>query len=156
MIQRIQTLYLFCAAIVPLILLFIPIGTLSNEMGVYTYSSFSVQIVNTDIVIMSTVYNALLLILSSVLSFITILFFKRRKLQVRIINFNMLAILGALMCMFYLYPQMIFPKNELLAGTILDFNFVMLIVLFTALGLFFAKKAILKDEALVKSTERLR
>ena len=156
MIQRIQTLYLFCAAIVPLILLFIPIGTLSNEIGSFTYSSLNVKIINTDVVIMSTMYNALLLILSSVLSFATILFYKKRKLQVRIINFNMLAILGALLSMFYLYPQILFPKNQVLAGTILDFNFAMLIALFTALGLFFAKKAILKDEALVKSTERLR
>lgn len=156
MIQRIQSIYLLIAAIIPIILLFIPIGTLENSMGFYTYSSFNVKIINTDLAIIGTSYNALLLIVSSILSFATILFYKKRKLQVRIINFNMLAILGALLCMFYLYPQIIFPKNPVLAGTILDFNFAMLIALFSALGLFFAKKAILKDEALVKSTERLR
>jgi len=156
MIQRIQSIYLLIAAIIPVILLFIPIGILESAMGSYSYNSFNVKIINTDVVIIGTSYNALLLILSSILSFATIFFYKKRKLQVRIINFNMLAILGALLSMFYLYPQVIFPKNPVLSGTILDFNFAMLIALFTALGLFFAKRAILKDEALVKSTERLR
>ncbi len=156
MIQRIQSIYLLIAAIIPIILLFIPIGILESTMGSYSYNSFNVKIINTDVVIIGTSYNALLLILSSILSFATIFFYKKRKLQVRIINFNMLAILGALLSMFYLYPQVIFPKNPVLSGTILDFNFAMLIALFTALGLFFAKRAILKDEALVKSTERLR
>lgn len=156
MIQRIQSIYLLIAAIIPIILLFIPIGILESTMGSYSYNSFNVKIINTDVVIIGTSYNALLLILSSILSFATIFFYKKRKLQIRIINFNMLAILGALLSMFYLYPQVIFPKNPVLSGTILDFNFAMLIALFTALGLFFAKRAILKDEALVKSTERLR
>lgn len=156
MIQRIQTIYLFCAALVTFILLFIPIGTLKGAEGFYTYNSFFVKLINTDMTIVTTFYNGLLLILSTILSLVTILFYKKRKLQVRIINFNMLVILGALFSMFYIYPKLIFPKNADLAGTVLDFNFFILISLITAAGLYMAKKSILKDEALVKSTERLR
>lgn len=156
MIQRIQTIYLFCAALVTFILLFIPVGTLKGAEGFYTYNSFFVKLINTDMTIVTTFYNGLLLILSTVLSLVTILFYKKRKLQVRIINFNMLVILGALFSIFYIYPKLIFPKNAILAGTVLDFNFVILISLITAAGLYLAKRAILKDEAIVKSTERLR
>jgi lysylphosphatidylglycerol synthetase-like protein (DUF2156 family) len=136
--------------------LFIPIGTLKGAEGFYTYNSFFVKLINTDLTIVTTFYNGLLLILSTILSLVTILFYKKRKLQVRIINFNMLVILGALFSMFYIYPKFIFAKNTVLAGTVLDFNFVILISLITAAGLYLAKRAILKDEAIVKSTERLR
>lgn len=156
MLQRIQTIYMFCAALVTFILLFIPIGTLKGAEGFYEYNSFFVKVYNTDITIMNTFYNGLILILSTLLSLISIFFYKKRKLQVRIINFNMLVILGALFSMFYIYPKLIFPMHAILAGTVLDFNFMILISLVTALGLYLAKRAILKDEALVRSTERLR
>lgn len=156
MIQRIQSIYLLVAAIIPIILLFIPIGTLVNEIGYYTYTPFSVKVINTDDVIITSVYNALLLILSTLVSLTTILFYKKRKLQVRMINVNMIIILGALFSMFYIYPKMVFSKYQILADSVLDFNSVILITLFTAVGLYLAKRAILKDEALVKSTERLR
>lgn len=156
MIQRIQSIYLLVAAIIPIILLFIPIGTLVNEIGYYTYTPFSVKVINTDDVIITSVYNALLLILSTLLSLTTILFYKKRKLQVRMINVNMIIILGALFSMFYIYPKMVFSKYQILENSVLDFNSVILITLFTAAGLYLAKRAILKDEALVKSTERLR
>jgi cation transport ATPase len=156
MIQRIQSIYLLIAAIIPIILLFIPIGTLINEIGFYTYTPFSVKVINTDDVILTSVYNALLLILSTLVSLTTIFFYKKRKLQVRMININMIIILGALFSMFYIYPKMVFSKYQILADSVLDFNTVILITLFTAVGLYLAKRAILKDEALVKSTERLR
>jgi cytochrome bd-type quinol oxidase subunit 2 len=113
-------------------------------------------VIHTDAKITSTIYNGLLLIGSSLLSLITILFYKKRKLQVRLINVNMIVILAALFCMLIVYPKWIFPSNEFLKGTVLNFNFVLLISLFVAVGLYLAKKAILKDEALVRSTERLR
>lgn len=156
MIQRIQTVYLFVAAIIPVILLFIPIGTLINDIGFYTYTPFNVKVINTDDVIITSVYNALLLILSTLVSIATIFFYKKRKLQVRMINVNMIVILGALFSMFYIYPKMVFSKYQILENATLDFNSAILITLFTAVGLYLAKKAILKDEALVKSTERLR
>lgn len=156
MIQRIQTIYLLVAAIIPIILLFIPIGTLTSELGFYTYTPFNVKWINTNDVIISTVYNALLLMVSTLLSLITILFYKKRKLQIRMININMIVILGALFTMFYIYPKMVFTKYQILENTFLDFNTAILITLFTAAGLYLAKRAILKDEALVKSTERLR
>ena len=78
MIQRIQTIYLFCAALVTFILLFIPIGTLKGAEGFYTYNSFFVKLINTDMTIMTTFYNGLLLILSTLLSLVTILFYKKR------------------------------------------------------------------------------
>ncbi|HNY63737.1 MAG TPA: DUF4293 domain-containing protein [Bacteroidales bacterium] len=156
MIQRIQSIYLLVAGLVTIVLLFIPIGTLTSELGFYTYTPFTVHVINTDLVVAKTYFVAILLSLSSIISFVTIFLYKKRKLQVRLINFNMLVILATLLTMLYIYPKFVFSKISELNNTVLDYNYVILIIALTAMGFYMAKKAILKDEALVRSSERLR
>lgn len=156
MIQRIQSIYLLVAGIVTIVLLFIPIGTLTSELGFYTYTPFTVHVINTDLVVAKTFFVAILLLLSSIISFVTIFLYKKRKLQVRLINFNMLIVLATLLTMLYIYPKFVFTKIQDLNNTVLEYNYVILIIALTAMGFYMAKKAILKDEALVRSSERLR
>jgi len=157
MIQRKQTIYLFFAGLIPLILLFVPFGYLSTEIAYYKYDAFSVHDTTPDkTFVISTIGNALLLIVSSVLSFIVIFLYKKRKIQIKLISVNMLLILLAICTIMYLYPNFIFSKNPTLAGAVLDFNYTILISFVSAIGLYIAKKSIAKDEALIKSTERLR
>ena len=77
-------------------------------------------------------------------------------MQVRLINFNMLIVLATLLTMLYIYPKFVFTKIQDLNNTVLEYNYVILIIALTAMGLYMAKKAIIKDEALVRSSERLR
>jgi hypothetical protein len=157
MIQRKQTLYLFFAGLIPLILLFIPFGHLSTEMAYYQYTAFSVREATPDSTfIVSTVGNALLLIATSALSFITIFLYKNRKMQLKLTSLNMLVILVAICAIMYIYPNVVFPKNPNLANAVVNYNYTILISFISAIGLFLAKKAIAKDEALIRSTERLR
>lgn len=156
MIQRIQSIYLLVAGIVTIVLLFIPIGTLTSELGFYTYTPFTVHVINTDLVVAKTFFVTILLLLSSIISFVTIFLYKKRKLQVRLINFNMLIVLATLLTMLYIYPKFVFTKIPDLNNTVLEYNYVILIIALTAMGLYMAKKAIIKDEALVRSSERLR
>jgi len=157
MIQRKQTLYLFFAGLITTILLFIPLGNISTELAYYKYTAFSVREATPDgTLIMPTIYNALLLIATSALSFITIFLYKKRKLQLQLISFNMLVILCAIFCIMYLYPNLFFNKNQLLTGAKIDYNYTILISFVSAIGLFMAKKAINKDEAMIRSADRLR
>jgi len=156
MIQRIQSIYLLVAGLVTMVLLFIPIGTLTSEIGFYTYTPFTVHVINTDLVVAKTFFVAILLLLSSIISFVTIFLYKKRKLQVRLINLNMLIVLATLLTMLYIYPKFVFTKIQDLNNTVLEYNYVILIIALTAMGLYMAKKAIIKDEALVRSSERLR
>jgi hypothetical protein len=157
MIQRKQTLYLFFAGLIPLILLFIPLGHLSTEMAYYEYTAFAVREATPDqTLILSTVWNALLLITTAALSVITIFLYKNRKAQIKLISLNMLVILVAICAIMYIYPNFIFTHNINLNGAIIDFNYIILISFVSAIGLFLAKKAIAKDEALIRSADRLR
>ena len=157
MIQRKQTLYLFFAGLITTILLFIPLGNISTELAYYNYTAFSVREATPDgTLIMHTFYNALFLIATSALSFITIFLFKKRKLQLQLISFNMLVVLCAIFCIMYLYPNLFFNKNQFLTGAKIDYNYTILISFVSAIGLFMAKKAIAKDEAMIRSADRLR
>jgi len=56
----------------------------------------------------------------------------------------------------YIYPKFIFEKNINLAGAIVEYNYTILIIFVSAIGFYLAKKAIAKDEALIRSADRLR
>jgi hypothetical protein len=157
MIQRKQTLYLFFAGLIPVILLFIPFGHLATDVAYYEYTAFAVREATPDhTFILRTVGNALLLIATSVLSFITIFLYKNRKLQIKLISLNMVVILVAICAIMYIYPRLIFTHNINLNGATVNFNYAILISFVSAVGLFLAKKAVAKDEALIKSADRLR
>jgi len=157
MIQRKQTLYLFFAGLITVILLFIPFGTfLIEETPCFEYNAFVVKTVSEKQAILHPIGNGLLLIATSILSFLTIFFYKNRKLQLKIISVNMFFILAAIFTIVYVYPNFIFTKNVNLAHAHLEYNYVIIISFVSAVGLYFAKKAIMKDEAMIRSADRLR
>jgi len=157
MIQRKQTLYLFFAGLVTLILLFIPFGRICTNMACYHYTAFAVRDITPDkVFILSTIGNAFFLIATSVLSFITIFLYKNRKLQIKLISINMLVILITICTIMYIYPNLIFPRNMSLIDVKIDYSYAILISFVSAIGLYLAKKAVAKDESMVRSADRLR
>jgi len=157
MIQRKQTIYLFFAGLITLTLLFIPFGAFQMEgTNCFEYNAFAIKNYSEGIAILHPIGNAILLIVTSVLSFLTIFFYKNRKLQLKLISINMFAILLAIFSIVYLYPNIIYSKNVNLANTKIEYNYVIIIIFVAAVGLYLAKKAIMKDEAMIKSADRLR
>jgi len=157
MIQRKQTIYLFFAGLLPLVLLFTSLGDLTMETAYYKYTAFSVyEASKAQTFILSTVGNAVLLIATSLLSFITIFLYKNRKAQIKLISLNMLIILLAIIAITYIYPNLIFLKHPSLAETKIEYNVAISACFVSAIGLFLSKKAVMKDEALVRSANRLR
>jgi len=157
MIQRKQTIYLFFAGLIPLILLFIPLGTFFIEgTPCFEYHSFVVKTISEKQVILHSAGNGVLLMATSILSFITIFLYKNRKLQLKFISVNMLVVLAAIFTMVYLYPNLIFSKNMNLSHATLEYNYIIIIIFVSAVGLYLAKKAVAKDEAMIRSADRLR
>ena len=69
---------------------------------------------------------------------------------------NMLVILLAIFVIMYIYPKLIFERNIDLKGAIIEYNYTFIIIFVSAIGYYLAKKAIAKDEALIRSIDRLR
>ena len=137
MIQRIQTVYLFFAFIITGVLLFfIPLWTMSNDKDFYFMQS--------------EVYT-ILLGLSTTLSILSIVSYKKRQNQFVIGRLNI--VLNLILLGLFVYRSLNLSGetpavSEKGIGMFLPVLVIVLLVL--------ANKAIKKDEDLVKSVDRLR
>lgn len=156
MIQRIQSVYLLIAAIVTIVLLFIPIGTITTDEAQYTFTCFNVYLPNGNVV-MSTLYIGLVLILSAGITIYSIFKFKDRMKQSRIVSLNMLVFLIGIMMMIWLFPDYLFQRKGIMqAGDYFEFNYWIMIFVLPPVCMFLANRAIRNDEKKVRAADRLR
>ncbi len=136
MLQRIQTIYLFLAALISGVLIFF-VSLWTNEAG--------------ESVFVEDVLVALgLFIGSAVLSFISILLFNNRKLQFVLGRINIL--LNFFLLGVFVYWSLSVPGEMEISEKGIGMFIPVLSIVFLVL----ANKAIKKDEDLVKSVDRLR
>lgn len=166
MIQRIQTIFLLVAFIATVVLLFVPFGTFtgvfSNDLsGVCVYNAFTVRLdvpAPDNSVLARTYYIALSLIVSAILTLVSIFMYKNRKTQARVVSFSMFALLVALAFTYYIYPDMVFAKaNLMVPETDCAFTYwVLVLYLIPAVMMVLARRFIYRDEAMVRAADRLR
>ena len=139
MIQRIQTIYLLIVTILGALLCFYPMAEVFFSYGEELRLAMG-----------STIPYSALIIIMPILSFATIFLYKKRILQMRLCSFNIvlnvLTILFSGLCIYIAYEQdsrlvMLWPS------VIMPINIILL---------YLAARAIGKDEALVRSLDRLR
>ncbi len=158
MIQRSQTIYLFLVAIATgLTTLFDTAYYLIDETVIYKYSIYKIVPQNGgDIIIPGNWISQIILITAIIIiSFITIIQFKNRKLQLKLgaINYLLLATL-IVSTYFSIENTLLLFENgdELTPLHYVGFYLPIAAVTFQ----FLANRGIKKDEELVKSVERLR
>ena len=162
MIQRIQSIFLLVAAIIPVVLLFIPIGFVNTPESQFVYNSLGLKYNIPDgHAVIRLYYVALCLLLCSGLSLIALFSYKNRVRQIQIVSITMIVYLVTLMVMLWVCPDIIFKKYFTLKQVSFEFQFahkaLLLVLIFVeALCLFFANRFIKKDEALVHAADRLR
>ena len=162
MIQRIQSIFLLVAAIIPIVLLFIPFGYIDTEEAQFLFNSVSMKYNIPDgHTVVRVYYVALCLVICSALSLIALFSYKNRIRQTQIISIDMIVYLVTLMLILWLCPDVIFKKFFAARGIDYTFQFahkaVLLVLVFAeAVCLFLANRFIKKDEALVRSADRLR
>ena len=155
MIQRIQTLYLLTIVVLSGITLFSPVADLLNkaDLSIYIVDYQGIFLVNpTGNIFQSSVWGlTAIAAMVPIISLITIFLYKRRIIQIRLSIFNMVLMAGYYGLLFvYLW----------FAGQNLHTDWSLRIV--TAFPLInivlnsLAIRAIGRDEALVKSLNRLR
>ena len=125
MIQRVQSLFLLVVVILSSLLLYISFGSKVDPL----------------------INNYKLFIISPSLSTITLLLFKKRRIQ--IILCNILVLIQFLFLAYYVYNTLIDKLFEETYFTIVLSSLNMIL-------LFLAKNRILKDEALIRSIDRVR
>jgi hypothetical protein len=155
MIQRIQSVYLFLATLVLFSMFFHPLVEIVDTGK--TFYQFDLTGIyegmgNTAKKIESVLPLRFLVIVTTALSLITIFFYKRRILQLRICIFNLLLLIGFYgLFLFYFFHM----KNQL-DVSVTDLKITIVFPMIAFILVFLATRGIRKDELLVRSYNRIR
>ena len=147
MIQRIQTVYLFIAAILIALLMFLKLADLTAGGQIYTFNAKGIFQGE------SRVYNGMaiyfLIWLIAVIHFVVIFRYKKRIFQMRALVFTIILELG-LFGMIFFFTYSGFEDATASFKIPVAFPLVAIILDFLAI------RAIGKDEALIRSLNRIR
>ena len=147
MIQRIQTVYLFIAAILIALLMFLKLADLTAGGQIYTFNAKGIFQGE------SRVYNGMaiyfLIWLIAVIHFVVIFRYKKRIFQMRALVFTIILELGLFgMIFFFTYSGF----DDATASFKIPVAFPLVAIILD----FLAIRAIGKDEALIRSLNRIR
>lgn len=152
MIQRIQSVYLFFALIITGSLFFLNMAELAtaSEGYVLTYKGVFAS-GETSILALPALALNILLLMAVLITGVTIFLYKKRMLQIRLSALNMGLHAGLSVMIFY-FGKM--AAKELQAE--LSFNWPLVLPLISLILIFLAMRSIGKDEALIRSLNRIR
>lgn len=149
MIQRIQSVYLLICTLLTGSLFFLPLASLSNDETTFTLLYRGLD--NGTELTTPTLALAILVCVATLVSFIAIFLFKKRMLQIRLCGLNMGFLIGTTGMIYFLGSQM---AKELSAE--ISYQLPMFFPIVALILTFLAIRAIGKDEALIKSMNRIR
>lgn len=147
MIQRIQSLYLLISVVLAALLFFLPFAEIAKDGAIYLFNAKGILLEG-----VATVNGLILSIvigLSVVLHMLSILSFKNRMRQKRIVLLAMIVMLGLFGLLFY-YAYFTFT------GAKINLEASFLLPLIAIIIDYLAIRAIDKDEALIRSIDRIR
>ena len=147
MIQRIQTLYLLLAEILVASLFKFDFAELAVNGEVYVFNISGIS--KGDTVIFDSLPILLFVGLILVLHLVIIFMYKKRIRQIRITVFTIILLLGLLGVMFY-FSYAAFDDSKIAYK--IPMSFPLLAILFDYLAI----RGIGKDEALIRSMDRIR
>lgn len=154
MIQRIQSVYLLLAAVLTGLMFAVPLASfLGDGQSVYLFAG-SIRDADSAVIV-STTHMAIMIALSALLPFVTIFFYKKRLLQIRLCLVEIVLQLGVLAYLIYYLAHirssiMVYEHHSISLELSNVFPVVSIILCLLAY------RAIVKDEALVNSINRIR
>lgn len=152
MIQRIQSVYLLFAACLCALTLCMPLAELITPNTLYEFNTWGIYTIdNESTSVYSTFVLAIIQIIVAILSFGNIFLYKKRIRQMRICSFSILLLVGYCI-VFALY---IYQQKEALNASV-HYKFATGIPLIGIILEYLAVRGIGKDEALIRSLNRLR
>ncbi len=147
MIQRIQTLYIFISAVLIGLLFSLPFAEIAHNNQLFLFDVRG--IVRNDNIEQSGLPIAIFIGIILLIHIVAIFLYKKRIRQIRLLVFAILLMLG-LFGMFYFFTYYSFSAAEINFKVSVVFPLVAIILDYLAI------RSIGKDEALVRSIDRIR
>lgn len=157
MIQRIQSLYLFAAAIMISMLLFFPVADFWGDIS-YQFSALGFHDLSPE---SDSLFNSMFsvpllafVICLILLPLLTIALYKNRKKQLLLIRLCIGLIIALLVLVFFYYIPTIEKEINLTADYVSAFG--MFFPLMALIFIILAQKGVTKDQKMINSMDRLR
>lgn len=154
--QRIQTLFLAIAAIFNVSIFFLKLSTFSFESVSYQFDMYGLTEEGTAVIGEPVYWLAVLATLSILLSLAVIINFKKRQLQIKLAQANLLVQLGFIVGIFFALENAIETMASQGLNSIPEYSLGAYIAILPLIFIFLAIRAIKKDEALVRAADRIR
>ncbi len=155
MIQRIQTIYLFLAAIVLFSIFFFPfveVVDVNDQYYRYDIHGIHQGMGETAQLVYSVLPLRFLVFVTALLSLVTIFLFKRRILQIRLSIFN-IVLLAGFYALFFFY---LYQLNQEADAATTSYKIPVVFPVVAIIFIYLAIRNIGKDELLVRSYDRIR
>ena len=155
MIQRIQTVYLLLAAALMSLTLFLPLATIwqgDHEVVVKTWFADGTVGFKAPL----PLYLGIILSVATALPFVTIFLYKKRMTQIRLCVSEIVLLLGSVAFIALYCYRMCDVLAELMQELNFTLGFAALMPVVAIIPMVLAIRGIAKDEALVRSLDRIR
>jgi glucan phosphoethanolaminetransferase (alkaline phosphatase superfamily) len=159
MIQRIQSLFLLAACIASFIVVFHPISRMGLSDG--SQANLTSIGLKTDAKPSTMLYSAfpiaVLAAICGLMSFVTIIMYRKRLLQMRLCGYNILLTLILIIVIFIYYfiiKHKTIDNSDIIVSSSLSYPIVLPFV--NIVLLFQSFRAIRRDDLIIKSYDRLR
>ncbi len=155
MIQRIQTLYLLLAAVLMSLTLFLPLATIwqgGNEIIIKAWFADGTVGFKAPL----PLYLGIILSVATALPFVTIFLYKKRMTQIRLCVSEIVLLLGSVAFIALYCYRMCDVLAELMQELNFTLGFAALMPVVAIIPMVLAIRGIAKDEALVRSLDRIR
>ena len=152
MIQRIQSIYLLVVSLLMASIFIFPFAELlgaNGQLFIFSFNGLSIE--NEEGMYLLTIPPMILLIMIVFISFFSIFLYKKRVIQMRVNFFNMMLMLGYLGLNYYYIQNF----SQQLDG-IVSYQVTAIFPIISAVITYLAIRAIGKDEALIRSMDRIR
>ena len=155
MIQRIQTVYLLLATILMSLTLFLPLATIINGTSEIVVKAFAVSGLS-DVTDTLPLYLGILLSITTALLMAIIFLFKKRMLQIRLCVSAIVLLVGSAAFLGLYCYRLCDLLAELNGDLVFTLGFASLMPIVAIIPVVLAIRGIAKDEALVRSLDRIR
>ena len=151
MIQRIQTIYILLAALFMVLFYLLPIATFITDD--FAFEFFNCHLTHPDDAksLVTLIPLAILPSITVLISVISILLFKKRKIQMHLCKINMLLIATTIIVGVFYFLKI----ADLVDGSV-QYGFAVIFPLLAFVTTAMANSAIKKDDDLVRSADRIR
>lgn len=152
MIQRIQTVYLLLSLILIGLMGWLPFGEFLISDQIYSFSANGIISESTGDILQNGIALMFIIGLVSIIQIAVIFGYKKRVRQMRMATYNILLMLGIVGLCFYFLKASLNNFDNVPTS----YNITLVFPFVAAIFNYLAIRSIGKDEALVKSIDRIR